>query len=876
MRIGQTSLRDKNGQMKARPPARPPTTHPDRPGKSRQVHSQTLKTANYGKRRANTWYHVHQNKLTEQLDTIPLMMGAKRTSSCAPHLRPGLIVKSKSKLVSASKDQTPDRPRVKNWKEKEISEEKSSGGFWHVPKGSGLPSFCDIHLSLRSLSASASIALIGARQVRGRSPLGPVTASSERREKIPTGRPFQSPAALADLTCMHPRDQGSQLSPVSRGSRLLFAWEAAEILDSPLNSAPSPSSEGVVAFLGGRERDAATIGQGSQCSLCEPLHTVKPHSSSIRLFGVALEESGKIWRGGLNVFHGSSGSGRVLFTGSNFEKSLGIGKSCTCLSMSWSDPGPTAPAVKTKPKKKSWNSTGKSRRGYGWNTEQGKSSVYQIMSPAAAELVRSLQKQKDVDGLWDALDSLPSGRESWSDLTDCVMEIRNQQNWLLVIQILEWMLQSKQFRADVVCYNLLIEAYGKIGQYTEAEKTFFLLRKSFVAPTEMSYNMLMGAYSKAGLLDKAERLFDQMKEDKYIPDLSTYNIFLEVLAKAGKYKKAERVFSEMKANCNPSAATYTSMINIYGRARLPEMAEKLYSSMRDSDCPPTLYTMTALINAYAKEGLCEKAEEAFHNIKALGLEPDVYSYNALMGAYSHGGFPAGASEVFDAMKDDGIDPDQVSYNILIDAFSRAGQSEEAERVFKIMKDHGFQPTSRSYMLLLKGLLRAGQVMKAENLIKGMEADGRKPDTFMYNSLLHAKGTRGNFVEVERLFNVMKSGSRSRPDISTYNILININAQAGFIDKAENIFNNLEREGLVPNVTTWTSLMGAYSKRKLFKKCLNVWDRMIKARCVPDAATWKVFLASCNTQEEMDEVTALTQQYQSEGLRKARNKDHNYQ
>lgn len=140
-------------------------------------------------------------------------MGAKRTSSCAPHLRPGLIVKSKSKLVSASKDQTPDRPRVKNWKEKEISEEKSSGGFWHVPKGSGLPSFCDIHLSLRSLSASASIALIGARQVRGRSPLGPVTASSERREKIPTGRPFQSPAALADLTCMHPRDQGPPLYP---------------------------------------------------------------------------------------------------------------------------------------------------------------------------------------------------------------------------------------------------------------------------------------------------------------------------------------------------------------------------------------------------------------------------------------------------------------------------------------------------------------------------------------------------------------------------------------------------------------------------------------------------------------------------------------
>lgn len=89
------------------------------------------------------------------------------------------------------------------------------------------------------------------------------------------------------------------------------------------------------------------------------------------------------------------------------------------------------------------------------------------------------------------------------------------------VQILEWLLQCKQFRADVVCYNLLIEAYGKIGQYSEAEKTFYLLRRSFVAPTEMSYNMLMSAYSKGGLLDKAEGLFDVMKGQNYPPGNSS-------------------------------------------------------------------------------------------------------------------------------------------------------------------------------------------------------------------------------------------------------------------------------------------------------------------------------------------------------------------
>lgn len=125
-------------------------------------------------------------------------------------------------------------------------------------------------------------------------------------------------------------------------------------------------------------------------------------------------------------------------------------------------------------------------------------------------------------------------RRTNADSTECSNISRGLNP---TVQILEWMLQSKQFRADVVCYNLLIEAYGKIGQYTEAEKTFFLLRKSFVAPTEMSYNMLMGAYSKAGLLDKAERLFDQMKEDKYIPgNVSTSLISLKPAARYQKLK----------------------------------------------------------------------------------------------------------------------------------------------------------------------------------------------------------------------------------------------------------------------------------------------------------------------------------------------------
>ena len=73
------------------------------------------------------------------------------------------------------------------------------------------------------------------------------------------------------------------------------------------------------------------------------------------------------------------------------------------------------------------------------------------------------------------------------------------------------------FKPDVGCFNMLIDAYGKSKQWTEAEKSFHLMKKFQCVPTVTTFNVLMAAYSRGDQLERAENLFHEMKDTNYTP-----------------------------------------------------------------------------------------------------------------------------------------------------------------------------------------------------------------------------------------------------------------------------------------------------------------------------------------------------------------------
>uniref|UniRef100_A0A7N0UEK2 Pentatricopeptide repeat-containing protein n=1 Tax=Kalanchoe fedtschenkoi TaxID=63787 RepID=A0A7N0UEK2_KALFE len=498
---------------------------------------------------------------------------------------------------------------------------------------------------------------------------------------------------------------------------------------------------------------------------------------------------------------------------------------------------------------------GGSLRGSGWKYGSGfVDGIFPVLSPAAQEILGLVQtKAADERVIWGSLDSLSPSNTTWDDIINVAVQLRINKQWSAITSLCEWILCRSAFKPDVLCYNLLIDAYGqKASSVKRAEATYFEVLGSGIVPSEDTYALLIKAFCTALQLDKAEAVFAEMRRT----GATVYNAYIDGLVKGGNPEKAIEIYHRMKRDrCQPTPETYTMLINIYGRARKSYMALKTFHEMKSLKCKPNICVYTALINAFAREGLCEKAEEFFEQMQEAGLEPDVYAYNALMESYSRAGFPYAAAEIFSLMQHMGCDPDTASYNIMVDAYGRAGLHEDAEAAFEGMKRLEIVPTLKSHMHLLSAYSRAGNVSRCEEIVTRMQESGPEPDTFVFNSMLNLYGRLGQFQKMEETFQLMES-SKGAADISTYNILINMYGRAGFVEQMEEAFASLESKHLEPDVVTWTSRIGGYARKKQYHRCLEIFEEMIDAGCYPDGGTIKVLLSACSSDEQSEQMTTI--------------------
>ena len=90
-------------------------------------------------------------------------------------------------------------------------------------------------------------------------------------------------------------------------------------------------------------------------------------------------------------------------------------------------------------------------------------------------------------------------------------------NTSIIFQICGWILYRSSFHPDVICYNLLIDAYGQKSLYKKAESTYLELLEARCVPTEDTYALLLKAYCTSGLLEKAEAVFAEMRKYGFPP-----------------------------------------------------------------------------------------------------------------------------------------------------------------------------------------------------------------------------------------------------------------------------------------------------------------------------------------------------------------------
>ncbi|GAB2279383.1 hypothetical protein Dimus_014027 [Dionaea muscipula] len=331
--------------------------------------------------------------------------------------------------------------------------------------------------------------------------------------------------------------------------------------------------------------------------------------------------------------------------------------------------------------------------------------------------------------------------------------------------------------------STMIDIYGAMNRFCEAENLYHMLRSSGVAMDLVGYSIVVRMYVKAGSLDDACSVLDAMeKHETIVPDVYLIRDMLRIYKKCGKQDKLaelyykilkngittwdqdmyncvinccahaltvdelSRVFDEMvQHGFIPNTITYNVMLDVYGKARQFNRARKVFSMARKQGLTDVI-SYNTLISAYGHNKDFKRMTSTVKNMQFNGFSVSLEAYNSMLDAYGKERQMEKFKSVLQRMKETGCASDSYTYNILINIYGEHGWIEEVAAVLTELKEYGPGPDIYSYNTLIKAYGIAGMVEDAVSVVKEMRENGINPDRVTYVNLISGLKRNDNILE----------------------------------------------------------------------------------------------------------------------------------
>ncbi|KAG4918662.1 hypothetical protein JHK85_056943 [Glycine max] len=400
-----------------------------------------------------------------------------------------------------------------------------------------------------------------------------------------------------------------------------------------------------------------------------------------------------------------------------------------------------------------------SLRGRGWKYGSGfVDGIFPVLSPTAQQILDYVEKGVESESIWGSLDMLPPTLDAWDDIFTVAVQLRMRKQWDSIIskktvQICRWILLRSSFKPDVICYNLLIEAFGQKLLYKEAESTYLQLLEARCIPTEDTYALLIKAYCISGLLEKAEAVFAEMR-NYGLPSRKNQE-FSSPNSRAGYPYGAAEIFSLMQhMGCEPDRASYNILVDAYGKAGFQDDAEAVFKDMKRVGITPTMKSHMVLLSAYSKMGSVNKCEEILNQMCKSGLKLDTYVLNSMLNLYGRLGQFGKMEEVLRVMEKGSYVADISTYNILINRYGQAGFIERMEDLFQLLPSKGLKPDVVTWTSRIGAYSKKKLYLKCLEIFEEMIDDGCYPDGGTAKVLLAACSNEDQTEQVTTVIRTM--------------------------------------------------------------------------------------------------------------------------
>ncbi|XXG59394.1 hypothetical protein AAC387_Pa04g1489 [Persea americana] len=166
---------------------------------------------------------------------------------------------------------------------------------------------------------------------------------------------------------------------------------------------------------------------------------------------------------------------------------------------------------------------------------------------------------------------------------------------------------------DIFSYNILIQAYCKMGSMHSAFLVLEEMKRNGVVPTVITFNSLLNGFYGANQIENAEKVWVEMENIGCVPDIISYNAKLRGLVAEGKTHEAMKLVNELRdRGPKPDVFSFNALIKGYCSEGNLEDAKKVYSELGINGCAPNRWTFELLIPRVIKEGDLALAAKLCH------------------------------------------------------------------------------------------------------------------------------------------------------------------------------------------------------------------------------------------------------------------------
>ncbi|KAF3779646.1 Pentatricopeptide repeat-containing protein [Nymphaea thermarum] len=383
---------------------------------------------------------------------------------------------------------------------------------------------------------------------------------------------------------------------------------------------------------------------------------------------------------------------------------------------------------------------------------------------------------------------------------------------------------------NVFIWNTMIRGCSRVGLWGEAFCLFRQMVHGYVPMDSQTFVSMLKVCEQFGTISEGVQIHGMVLKSGFGSQLLVVNGLIHAYVEFGFLHEGRQLFVE---STQRDVVTWTSLIDGYGKNKLPDEALKLFQEMVEAGILPNEVTMITVLSACSQIGDFNIGNSIHEFILNKKINLTVNLLNAMIDMYVKCGNVELAREVFDRMRE----RDVFSWTSMINGYAKCGQLELAHSLFDGMPERNVI----SWNAMISGYAQSNRPEEALALFNQMQAAKVRPVEGTLVSVLSACAQLGKLDLGRWIHGCLVSEKRVHPSTKLCNALIDMYAKCGNLDMAFELFEKAAARDLV----TWNSIISACAVHGHGKQALDLFDQMQDHGVSPDDITFIGVLSACS-------------------------------